>query len=253
MDKFLGCIKKTLIFNFEKECITYLISKSLSTFIILSSFTNKLPQILYMYKMKEIIGLSFISIYLDILVTLFSALYPFHMGYPFLSYGECVIIFIQNLIVFFLAWKYDKNKSSNINNISFTIILFSFLFLCYMQILDEKSWKLVASSTAVLSTGSKISQILKSCKAKSTGPLSTLTFAMNMVGNLARIFTTIKETKDLILITRYFLSLTLNSTIFLLIIYYNWDKKEKKDDEKDNSIKENKDANNVREKNNKKD
>ena len=70
-DKFFGCVKKTLTFNIEKECISYLISKGLSIGIVLFSFTSKLPQILYMLNTKDMKGLSYISIYLDILSTLF--------------------------------------------------------------------------------------------------------------------------------------------------------------------------------------
>ena len=61
-NKLLQCIEKILFFSFEKDCITYLLSQSFSILIILMSFTNKLPQILYMYKSKDITGLSNLSI-----------------------------------------------------------------------------------------------------------------------------------------------------------------------------------------------
>ena len=72
-----------------------------------------------------------------------------------------------------------------------------------------------------------------SCKEKSTGPLSTLTFLMNMVGNFVRIFTNLNSTKDPILIGRFIISFTLNFIIFNQIIYYNRDKN-MKNDEKEN-------------------
>ena len=56
-NKFLECIEKIILFSFEKDCITYILSQSFSILIILMSFTNNLPQIVYMYKSKEIKGL----------------------------------------------------------------------------------------------------------------------------------------------------------------------------------------------------
>ena len=247
-DKFFGCVKKTLTFHFEKECITYLISKGLSIGIVLFSFTSKIPQILNMYKSKEIKGLSYLSIYLDVISFLCSSLYPFHKGYSFITYGENVIILLENLFIFFMAWSYDINQSSDRQNMSFSLIICSFLFICYKGVLDEYMWNLVGSSSTILSVISRITQILKSYKEQSTGPLSTITFGLNMLGNLARIFTTIKETKDPILVSGFIISFILNLIIFLQIIYYNRPEIVEKVEEKE---KENEKSKEIKEKDNK--
>lgn len=245
MDKFFECAKKTLTFHFENECTSYLISKMLSVIIVVFSFTNKLPQILYMYKSKQIKGLSSISVYLDILCVLCAALYPFHKGYPFLAYGERLIVLIENIIIFFLAWKYDLNQSSDRKNLSFTIFVCSFLFVIYKGALDENAWKMIGLAKTFFSMTSKISQILKSCKENTTGPLSTITYGLNMISNLARIYTSFKETKDSILISGFVVSFVLNFEVFLQIIYYN--RPHKKDvedlDKKTDKTKENKEDN----------
>ena len=230
-EKFMGCVKKTLTFNFEQECISYLISKGLSIGIVLLSFTSKLPQILFMLKSKEMKGLSYLSIYLDILSTLFYTMYPFHMGYPFLTYGEGLILLFQNFLIFFICWKYDTDQSSDKNNMSFSLLLVSFLFLCYKGLFDDRIWKIIGSASTVLSMGSRITQIITSYKTKSTGPLSTITYGLNMLGNSARIFTTLKETKDLIMAGGFVVSFILNLIIFLQIIYYNRKPKDTKKEE----------------------
>ena len=242
-DKFFGCVKKTLTFNIEKECISYLISKGLSIGIVLFSFTSKLPQILYMLNTKDMKGLSYISIYLDILSTLFYTMYPYHMGYPFLTYGEGLIILFQNFLIFFICWKYDTYQSADKNNMSFSLLLVSFLFLCYKGFFDEKIWKIIGSASTVLSMGSRITQIYTSYKSKSTGPLSTITYGLNMMGNAARIFTSLKETNDIIMVGGFVVSFVLNLIIFLQIIYYNKkdegkqfiEIKEKKEEKEDKS------------------
>jgi len=258
MDKFFECSKKTLTFHFENECTTYLISKFLSIIIVVFSFTNKLPQILYMYRSKQIKGLSSISVYLDILCVLCAALYPLHKGYPFLTYGERLIVLVENVIIFFLAWKYDLNQSSDRKNLSFTFFICSFLFVVYKGALDENSWKIVGLAKTLFSMISKISQILKSCKEGTTGPLSTITFGLNMISNLARIYTSFRETKDSILIWGFVVSFVLNFAVFLQIIYYNRPQKKDIDDgdkkvDKPKENKEDNDKNNKKSKKKKKD
>ena len=220
-EKFMGCVKKIITFDFEQDCISYLISKALSIGIVLFSFTSKLPQIMYMLKTKEIKGLSYLAIYLDILSGLFYTLYPFHMGYPFLTYGEGLILLVQNIIIFCICWKYDTYQSSDKNNMSFSLLVVSFLFLCYKGLFNDNIWKIIGSASAILSMGSRITQIIMSYRSKSTGPLSTITYGFNMIGNIARIFTTLKETKDLIIASGFVISFVLNLIIFLQIIYYN--------------------------------
>ena len=248
-EKFMGCVKKTLTFNFEQECISYLISKGLSIGIVLLSFTSKLPQILFMLKSKEMKGLSYLSIYLDILSTLFYTMYPFHMGYPFLTYGEGLILLFQNFLIFFICWKYDTDQSSDKNNMSFSLLLVSFLFLCYKGLFDDRIWKIIGSASTVLSMGSRITQIITSYKTKSTGPLSTITYGLNMLGNSARIFTTLKETKDLIMAGGFVVSFILNLIIFLQIIYYNRKPKETKKEELKEKKEEKEEKTEVKEKN----
>ena len=229
MSEYDDCIKKTLNFNFEKECITYLISKFFSIGLIILSLVNKLPQILNMYKSKQVKGLSYISIYLDVICTLCSSLYPFHMGYPFLTYGEAVIILLENLVIFLLTWYYETIQSNKRNNLSFTFLIIGFIFICTKGILNEKCWKLIGSISISFGVLSKITQIIKSYRVKSTGPLSTLTFGICMFGNMVRFYTSIKETKDYILVGGCFIAFILNLTIFLQIIYYNRNKKDKEE------------------------
>ena len=160
-----------------------------------------------------------------------SSLYPYHKGYSFITYGENIIILLENLFIFFMAWSYDINQSSDRQNMTFTLLICSFLFVIYKEFLDEKAWTIIGSASTVLSVGSRITQIIKSCKEKSTGPLSTITFALNMLGNVARIFTTMKENQDLIMAGGFIVSFILNLIIFLQIIYYNRPRKIEKTDE----------------------
>ena len=86
----------------------------------------------------------------------------------------------------------------------------------------------IGSASTALSMVSRVTQIISSYKSKSTGPLSTITYGLNMMGNAARIFTSLKETKDFIMVGGFVVSFILNLIVFLQIIYYNRKGKEKK-------------------------
>jgi len=217
------CLNNIFIFKIDKKCISLFISKGLSIILIIFSFTSKLPQISSMYREKNIKSLNTPSIFSDILIFIFASSYCFHMKYPLLSYGECIIILIENIIIFILFWKYQKEKYSYLKNISFTIFNILFLIIALkFDIINEKIWKIIYSSTFTLSSISKISQLYYSYKSKSTGPLSSFNFAFGMFSNLIRIYTSLKETGDFFLILNYCYNFMLNFAIFSQIIYYNY-------------------------------
>ena len=225
-EKFLSCIKATLTLNITGECISYLLSKGLSIGIIVMSCTLKLPQIISMLKTKSNEGLSYISIYSDIITFLFGFLYSFHNGYAFSTYGENVIILIQNIFILLICWKNDTAQSSDRNNFMFFGITCSIAYICLKDtLLNDYAWYLIGSSSIPLTGISRISQIISSYKEGSTGPLSSFTFLMNILGNLSRIFTSIKETGDKVIIFSYIFSALLNFIVLAQIIYYSRNKK----------------------------
>ncbi len=210
------------VFNFEMKCISFFLSKGLSIILIFFSLISKLSQILSMYRDKNIKSLNSISIFSNVLTFIFASTYCFHMKYPVLSYGECIIILIQNITIFILFWKYQKEKYSNIKNLIFTILIILFLIIALkLDIINEKIWIKIYSSTFTLTSISKISQLYSSYKAKSTGPLSAFNFIFGMGSSLIRIFTSFKETGDLILILNYCYNFMLNFAVLSQIIYYN--------------------------------
>ena len=221
-EKFISCLKSTLTFNFSGDCISYLISKGLSIGIVLMSFTLKLPQIISMLKSKSIEGLSYISIYSEIITFLFSCLYSYHKEYPFMTYGESVIILVQNVIILLLCWKYDKDQSSDRKNFFFVAVCMIISYFCLKgNYVNDYMWYLIGSSGIPLVSISRISQIIISFRDKSTGPLSAFTFLMNIAGSVSRIFTSIKETGDIIIIISYVYSSLLSLIILIQIIYYS--------------------------------
>jgi hypothetical protein len=63
-----------------------------------------------------------------------------------------------------------------------------------------------------------VPQIAKNARAGSTGQLSFITVTLNFLGNIARIFTTLTEVPDPILLWGVFTSTALNGTLFAQVI-----------------------------------
>jgi len=165
--------------NENKIDLAFLISKFLGYCIITFSITLKLPQILNMMKIKSDRGLSYLTMYTEILMYLFSALYGFHKGNPFSTYGENVFILIQSLVILLLCFKYAENptKSSRILGGFFSI----FSILVTIKSIEgsgipEYIWTFMASSSIPLSSFGRMSQIYFSFRQKDTGSLSSITY-----------------------------------------------------------------------------
>jgi len=63
-------------------------------------------------------------------------------------------------------------------------------------------------------------QILANYRNGSTGQLSALTVFMLVGGSVARVFTSLQETGDSLLVITYVVAATLNTTVAAQLIYY---------------------------------
>lgn len=221
------CITNLLKFNFSKDCLSLLLSKFLGYTIIFMSFILKAPQIKNLYQSKSDEGLSYSSMYFEIILGLTTALYAFHKQAPLSTYGETIVILIQTFIVLLLCWKYNKNRTSHLEKNGFLILVNLIIYVCLSGKLTESQWELVASSSLVLVSLTKFTQIYASYKAKSTGSLSMFTFFMAFMGCNARIFTTITEAFDFYILIQYVYSAFLNFVVMAQIWMYGANKVKK--------------------------
>ena len=48
-----------------------------------------------------------------------------------------------------MAWSFEINQYSDGQNMSFSLIIGSFLFICYKGVLDDNMWNIVGSSSTI--------------------------------------------------------------------------------------------------------
>merc|ERR1719233_2488766 len=80
----------------------------------------------------------------------------------------------------------------------------------------------------LMSAISKLTQIYENIKNGSTGQLSSVTVFLFFAGSLARVFTTLQDAPDPILIASVSVTAFFNSVLFLQLIIYSGAKKKAK-------------------------
>lgn len=198
-----------------------LISKGLGIGIIAGSVLVKVPQIAKILKNKSAEGLSIISVMLDLMAITFHASYSFANGFPFSAWGDGTFLAIQTAAVAALIFFYGF-RSAGISAL-FIAIYASIVYVLTSGLTPLKVlWTVQGFNVPILLVG-KMSQALANYKNGSTGQLSAVTCFMLFFGSMARIFTSIQETGDSMMIITYCVSTFANAVIVAQLLYY-WNK-----------------------------
>lgn len=188
------CIQEVSTFNFQPDCVSLLLSKTLSLGIMFGSFSLKVPQLITMIKGSTAKGVSFSSLYFEIMCMILTIGYSFHFGFAITTYAETIIITFQNLIILTLSMVYKE-----VNFFKFFIgfsTSVGFLALFVLDVLPDQVYVYNQLIVLVLTVLSKVPQILKIIKDQSSGVLSVITFFLSSAGCYARVFTTLVEVPD---------------------------------------------------------
>lgn len=177
--------------NWPVECYKFLISKVLSGGILAGSVALKLPQIINIMTTKDVVGLSPESFYSEVSLSINTVLYNVRQGYPFLAYGETVMILIQNFLLVLLLWKFTKPAPS-FSHIA-TILLVFAAITAISIFLPTEYLNLMPLANLPIMIYSRLVQIISNYRLGTTGQLSSITAFLILAGSLARVFTTIQD------------------------------------------------------------
>ena len=151
------------------------VSRAASLAIVAGAALLKVPQILNVLKAKSADGLSLLSLELDVLVFIASIAYSVKLSYSLHSYGEQVLVLIQNVILCLLAYGFEKNGTRGVMSAALgagAVALCAATPLAYAWVLSSVS--------LVANIGSLVPQILKNRRRQETGALSAATVRMRV-------------------------------------------------------------------------
>lgn len=199
------------------DCVKQTISKALGTGIIVGSTFVKFPQILKILNAKSAKGISFLGILLELIAVTSSASYSFAKGYPFSSWGESCFLMFETAIIGFLVLLYSNRlKQAN----SFAAIYSIITYLLFNGILPMSVlWSMQVANLPIVVCG-KMLQALKNYQNGHTGQLSAITVFLIFLGALARIFTSIQETGDSLIVITFIIASVSNGIIAAQVLYY---------------------------------
>lgn len=204
-------------FYVSVPCFKASLSKGLGIGIIAGSILVKVPQIVKILKNKSGDGISVLSVTLDLVAITIAVAYSYVSSFPFSSWGDGAFLAIQTVAIGILVLYYAKETTKA-----------CIYFICYVGLCVvlmggltplNVLWSLQAMNIPILLTG-KLSQAYLNYKNGSTGQLSAATVFMLFGGSAARIFTSIQETGDSMLIFTYCASTFANAVIVSQMLYY---------------------------------
>lgn len=174
-------------------------------------------------------GLSLTSVALETLSYAITLAYSYRNGFPFSTYGEFLFLTLQNIIIVLLivhhlppsgkVLKSPPQKAENTLSISVTVaaVLGG---MSALSTLPQSQLALLQLATLPLSLFAKLPQIIQNYQARSTGHLSAFAVFANVLGCAARIFTTLAEVRDPVMLFGVVLAFLLNVVLAIQISLY---------------------------------
>lgn len=185
--------------------------------IVAGSLMVKLPQIIKIVSNRSASGINILSVFLELLAITLNLSYSFVKEFPFSAWGDSLFLAVQTAAIAALVLNYNSSRA---NVFSFVVM---YLGVCYGLMGGPTSvdalWSLQALNIPILIAG-KMSQAFTNYSNGSTGQLSAVTVFMLFFGSLARIFTSVQETGDQLIILTYLVSTLLNGVIVSQLLYY---------------------------------
>ncbi|KAH0336109.1 mannose-P-dolichol utilization defect 1 protein, partial [Aureobasidium melanogenum] len=212
---------KTLVHDVQlsdASCFKLAISKGLGIGIIGASAVVKIPQLLKLLNSQSAAGLSFLAYALETSSYLISLAYNARMGFPFSTYGETAFIAIQNVAIAALILQYSGKGAAAAAFVAGLAAAGYSLF--NPNVIDMKTMSLLQAGAGALGVASKLPQIITVWQQGGTGQLSAFAVFNYLFGSLSRIFTTLQEVDDKLILYGFISGFVLNAVLALQMIYY---------------------------------
>jgi len=196
-----------------------LVIMGLNCAMLAGSCLMKLPQINNILKAGSVVGLSEAFVINDCIAGLLFVYYNVLSGHPFMSWGENVIVGIQNAIIIFMYWHYSPElpKAPRFLGAA-TFVACSALVLLFG--LPEAAVSALGMAPIILGNGSKVPQIWKNMVQKHTGTMAVVPALMGLAGCSVRVLTYALQTKDVVAILNPLAAATLWFVLLLQFVLY---------------------------------
>ena len=202
----------------DTVCLKFALSKVLGVGIIAASSIVKIPQLLKLLNAQSAEGISFLAYLLETSSFLISLFYNIRNGNPFSTYGEVALISIQNVAISILVLQYSGRGPAaavfvaGLAGAGYAMYNDSIVSMGMLQYLQ--------GGAGLLGVASKLPQIITIARQGGTGQLSAFAVFNFLAGSLARVFTTLQEVDDPLLLYGFIAAFVLNAVLAGQMVYY---------------------------------
>lgn len=234
----------------DVPCLRLGLSKGLGLGIVIFGSIIKFPQIYKIVHARSATGISLAMYILEVVAYTISLAYAIRLRIPFSTYGENASLTVQStcrtdpdMIITLLIIAYSPMDSYSrrvttfcrargiSTNALYVAVAATIMVLCSLALASETAvppplLKTLQAFTIPVSLASKVPQILELHRDKATGQLSVLVVFAQLMGTLARVFTTLTETNDHLLFWGFALATVFNAVIAAQVLLY-WNGNEK--------------------------
>lgn len=222
----------TLVYNLDfssRHCVKYAISKALGLGIVVFGSIMKVPQILNIVNGRSARGISLLMYTLEVVAYTISLAYAVRSKLPFSTYGENLSLTVQNMIITLLVIAYTPATKNGMVNpsarstqmtLAAAVMAIGSLALATPSVISSSTLTFLQACTIPISLASKVPQMLELYKDKSRGQLSSIVVFAQLLGTIARVFTTMTETDDKLLLYGFGLATVFNAIIAAQVMYY---------------------------------
>ncbi|KAI1950983.1 hypothetical protein LOZ39_001794 [Ophidiomyces ophidiicola] len=204
----------------DPACLPLAISKVLGIAIVTFSAIVKVPQILKLLSSRSSEGVSFTSYALETTSLLITLAYNARLQFPFSTYGEAALIAVQDVVVAVLVLVFSGQSAiAGAFLAALGGAVYALLF-SGETIVDNHVMGFLQAGAGALGVASKVPQIWTIWSQGGTGQLSAFAVFNYLLGSLTRIFTTLQEVDDKLILYGFIAGFSLNLILAAQMIYY---------------------------------
>lgn len=199
--------------------ILTIISTIIGVCVLIGSVLYKIPQVIRVVRRRSASGISVLMYSLETLGTTFSAVYFARRAFPFATYGEAVFIMAQNVLILGLIVYYQRlpTRAAGLLALAYAVML----VLLYSSLVPLRVLMVLQVCSIPILNLARVPQILLNWRRRSTGELSPVTLGLQLLGNIARIFTTIAQVRDFLMFAAICVATLFNTVLFLQWVFYS--------------------------------
>ncbi|KAM0702294.1 hypothetical protein Q7P35_011204 [Cladosporium inversicolor] len=204
----------------DSVCMKLAVSKALSLAIVAASSVVKVPQMIKLINSGSADGVSFIGYLLETASLMVTLVYNVRNKFPFSSFGETAFIVVQNVAICFLVLEYSGK--GNMGSMLIAALAGAGFLLFNSDIVSAELLQYLQMGAGAVAALSKLPQIIAIFREGGTGQLSAFTVFSYLFGSLSRIFTTLQEVPDKVILYSFIAGFALNAVLALqMVLYWN--------------------------------